>query len=130
MTCVSTRVRFRYPAPIPVAATVAFLGSLPMLMLGWYAIAIPLVPVVVAVWGLRAGTDADAAGLRLTALLGRRRIAWTDVAELAAGPRGQVLARLRDGTVLRLPAVRAPDLDRLVAAAGQQIGAEAGPAAQ
>jgi Bacterial PH domain len=108
--------RFRYPAAISVAAIVTSLGATPMLLLGWYAVPIPLVPLLVAVWGWRAGTDADANGLRIRALFASRRLPWRDIAEVAAGPDGRVAARLESGAVLRLPAVRRDDLHRLVRA--------------
>jgi Bacterial PH domain len=123
--------RFRHNASVPIAALVAFLGAVPVATSliaidgGTPAYAYPLlailvVPVLVGIWGWRAGTDADAEGLRLRALVGSRRIAWSHISALA--PRGrQVIASLTDGRAIVLPAVSRADLPRLIAASGQPL---------
>ena len=124
------RARFRYNVSICLAGILAFLGAIPVATVGFghddvpaYAyvlLLILLVPLAVAVWGWRAGTDADPNGLRIRALISSRRIPWTDVALL--GPRGRrVYAQLTDGRAIKLAAVSPGDLPRLVAASGQQI---------
>ncbi|GAA3726972.1 hypothetical protein GCM10022225_05250 [Plantactinospora mayteni] len=115
-------LRFRHSQAIWVAAVIAFLGALPLATARWYLVPLLLVPVAVGVWAWRAGTDADRAGVRIRALLGERRIAWSEIAELASDPRGQAVVRLRDGSTATLPAVRAADLPGLVAASGQPLG--------
>ncbi|NES28611.1 PH domain-containing protein [Micromonospora terminaliae] len=119
-------VRFRHSQAILVAAIVAFLGALPLATARWWLLWVLLIPLAVGVWAWRAGTDADARELRLRALLGQRRVPWERVAELAADPRGRAVARLDDGETLVLPAVRAADLPRLVAATGQALPESAG----
>ncbi|MET7971169.1 PH domain-containing protein [Micromonospora sp. NPDC005305] len=119
-------VRFRYNQAILVAALVAFLGALPLATARWWLLWVLLVPLAVAVWAWRAGTDADARELRLRALVGQRRVPWARVAELAADPRGRAVARLDNGETLMLPAVRAADLPRLVSATGQELPESAG----
>ncbi|MFY1633430.1 PH domain-containing protein [Solwaraspora sp. WMMB335] len=123
-------VRFRPHQAIMLAAVIGFVGSLPLASTRWYLLPILLVPLVIAIWAVRAGTDADDTGLRVRALLGQRRIPWSRVAELAADPRGRAVARLTDGDQVRLPAVRGTDLPRLVAASGQPLddAPGAGPA--
>jgi len=124
-------LKFRYNAAIPVAALLAFLGALPLATARWYLAPILLVPAAVAVWGWRAGTDADRTGLRLRALAGSRRVDWSRVRALAPDDRGRVHAQLDSGVAVRLPAVRAADLPRLIAASGQQADEPAdGPAGQ
>ncbi len=124
------RARFRYNVSICLAGILAFLGAIPVATVGFghddvpaYAyvlLLILLVPLAVAVWGWRAGTDADANGLRIRALISSRRIPWTDVALL--GPRRRrVYAQLTDGRAIKLAAVGPADLPRLVAASGQKI---------
>jgi Bacterial PH domain len=124
------RARFRYNVSICLAGILAFLGAIPVATVGFghddvppYAyvlLLILLIPLAVAVWGWRAGTDADANGLRIRALISSRRIPWTDVALL--GPRRRrVYAQLIDGRAIKLAAVSPADLPRLVAASGQQI---------
>ncbi|SCE66597.1 PH domain-containing protein [Micromonospora mirobrigensis] len=114
-------LRFRHNQAILVAAIVAFIGALPLATARSYLLPVLLVPVAVAVWAWRAGTDADPRELRLRALTGQRRIAWERVAELAADPRGRAVVRLDDGERLVLPAVRGSDLPRLVAVTGQPL---------
>lgn len=124
------RARFRYNVSICLAGILAFLGAIPVATVGFghedvpaYAyvlLLILLVPLSIAVWGWRAGTDADANGLRIRALISSRRIPWTDVALL--GPRRRrVYAQLTDGRAIKLAAVSPADLPRLVAASGQKI---------
>ncbi|MCO1615255.1 PH domain-containing protein [Micromonospora tulbaghiae] len=119
-------VRFRHNQAILVAAIVAFIGALPLASARWWLLWVLLVPLAVAVWAWRAGTDADARELRLRALVGQRRVPWNRVAELAGDARGRAVARLDDGEVVVLPAVRATDLPRLVAVTGQELSGTAG----
>ncbi|MFY1695292.1 MULTISPECIES: PH domain-containing protein [unclassified Solwaraspora] len=114
-------VRFRPHQAIMLAAILAFVGSLPLASTRWYFLPILLVPLAIALWAVRAGTDADADGLHVRALLGQRRIPWSRVAELTADPHGRAVARLTDGHRVPLPAVRAGDLPRLIAASGQPL---------
>jgi hypothetical protein len=123
-------ISFRHNQAILVAAIVAFIGALPLATARWWLLWVLLVPLAVAVWAWRSGTDADPTELRLRALFGRRRIPWARVAELAADPRGRVAVRLDDGEQLVLPAVRAGDLPRLIAVTGQELPAAGRPAGQ
>ena len=112
-------VRFRYNQAILVAAIIAFVGALPLANARDYLLPVLLVPLAVAVWAWRAGTDADARELRIRALVGQRRIEWDQVLELTTDQRGRAVARLDDGRQVTLPAVRGADLPQLVAATGQ-----------
>ncbi|GAA4575751.1 hypothetical protein GCM10023176_45680 [Micromonospora coerulea] len=114
-------VRFRHSQAILVAAIVAFIGALPLASARWWLLWVLLIPLAVAVWAWRSGTDADPRELRLRALTGQRRIAWDRVAELTADGRGRAVVRLDDGEQLVLPAVRATELPRLIAATGQEL---------
>ncbi|MEV4709872.1 PH domain-containing protein [Micromonospora sp. NPDC049374] len=113
--------RFRHNQAILVGAIVATIGALPLASSRTYLLPVLLVPLAVAVWAWRAGTDADVRGLRVRALAGERRIPWDQVVELAADPRGRAVAQLDDGRWFVLPAVRGEDLPRLVAAAGRDL---------
>ena len=117
----SDTVRFRYNQAILVAAIIAFVGALPLANSRVYLLPVLLVPLAVAVWAWRAGTDADARELRVRALAGQRRIDWDRVLELTSDQRGRAVARLDDGHQVILPAVRGADLPRLVAATGQTL---------
>ncbi|HEX5542424.1 MAG TPA: PH domain-containing protein [Micromonospora sp.] len=114
-------VRFRYSQAIWIAAVIAFIGALPLVGAGWYFTPVLLVPLAVWAWGWRAGTDADPSGLRVRALLGERRIDWSEIVELAPDERNRVVVLLRSGQVTRLPAVRTNDLPKLISASGQQV---------
>jgi hypothetical protein len=127
------RVRIRYNVSIAIAGLVGFLGAVPLATAGfvdrshghpWYAyplLAILLVPIAVAGWGWRAGTDADAEGLRVRPYgLGSRRIAWSEIVGIVPQNR-RIYAILTDDRAVPLPAVTRNDLARLVAAAGEQI---------
>ncbi|MCG5459997.1 PH domain-containing protein [Micromonospora sp. PSH03] len=114
-------VRFRYNQAILVAAIIAFVGALPLANARDYLLPVLLVPLAVAVWAWRAGTDADARELRIRALVGQRRIGWDQVLELTTDQRGRAVARLDDGHQVTLPAVRGADLPRLVAVTGQPL---------
>jgi hypothetical protein len=114
-------VHFRHNQAIWVAAIVAFLGALPLATARWFLTPVLLVPLAIAVWAWRAGTDADATEVRVRALVGQRRIPWSRIVELASDGNGRAIARLDDGRTTPLPAVRAADLPRLVAATGQSL---------
>ncbi|WP_319462143.1 PH domain-containing protein [Micromonospora sp. RTP1Z1] len=114
-------VRFRPNQAILVAAIVASIGALPLATARWWLLWVLLIPLAVAVWAWRSGTEADPQELRLRALTGQRRIGWERVAELTGDERGRAIVRLDDGERLVLPAVRAADLPRLISATGQEL---------
>lgn len=118
--------RFRYNPAALVAAAVVFIGTLPIATARWYLLPTLFIPLLVAGWALRAGTDADQNGLCLRALVGQRRITWSQISELTGDSRGHAIARLTDGRVTTLPAVRTTDLPRLVAASGQPLNGQDG----
>jgi hypothetical protein len=128
-------IRFRYNIAIALAGLLGFLGAIPVATSligydldgtvrsggtpGWayLLLLILLVPLAVALWGWRAGTDADAAGLRLRALFGSRSVRWDEITAIV--PQGRrVLATLTNGRAVALPAVTRADIPRLVAATG------------
>ncbi|MEU3455827.1 PH domain-containing protein [Micromonospora sp. NPDC006766] len=118
-------IRFRHNQAILVAAIVAFVGALPVATANWWLLWLLLIPLTVLVWAWRAGTDADPRELRLRALAGQRRIPWARIAELTGDARGRGVARLDDGEMVMLPAVRAADLPRLVSVTGQKLSGDA-----
>jgi hypothetical protein len=120
-----TRVRFRYHSGITIAGLVATFGAIPVATVRWYLAPILLVPLAVAVWGWRAGTDADTDGVTIRALLGRRRLPWSTIDGFTP-QRDRVFAVLSGGTAVRLPGVTAADLPRLVAASGHDLDAPTG----
>jgi hypothetical protein len=118
-----TPVKFRHNVAIPIAALVALLGATPLATASWYLAPILLVPLAVLIWGWRSGTDADAEGLSIRALLGRRRVPWTSITGFTPTGR-RVVALLAGGRSLTLPAVTPTDLPSLIAASGQELEAD------
>src|SRR5262245_46341186 len=86
-------VRCRYNAAITVAAAVALLGAVPLATSRWYFAPLLFVPLAVGVWGWRAGTDANANGVRARALFGSRFLPWSRIDSLVVGERNRVYAR-------------------------------------
>jgi hypothetical protein len=120
MTVMSTQ-RFRYSSAITVAAVIVMISGISLATWAPYLLPVLVVPLAVAVWSWRAGTNADSHGLTVRALLGSRRLPWPSVSGLVTDGRGHVSAQLTSGTAVQLPAVTAADLPRLVAASGQEL---------
>ncbi len=116
-------VKFRYNAALTVAAVIAAIGAVPLAATRWYLVPLLVVPVVVAVWAWRAGTDAGPDGLRVRALFGSRLVPWSRVETLVVDERRRVHAQTGSGGAIRLPAVAPADLPRLVAASGEELRA-------
>jgi hypothetical protein len=111
-----SRLRFRHSAAIAIGALVALLGALPIATARWYLIPILLIPLVVLVWGWRTGTDVDADGVAVRALLATRRVPWSRITGFAPVDR-RVVATLAGDATLALPAVGRADLPKLLRAA-------------
>jgi hypothetical protein len=114
-------LRFRHNSAVTVAAVLAVIGGLSLAKWAAYLLPLLLVPLAIAVWGWRSGTDVDANGVTVRAALGKRRMPWTEIAELNRDGRGRVTARLTSGRALRLTAVPASALAQVVAASGQTL---------
>jgi hypothetical protein len=121
VSTIGQTLRFRHSSAITVAAVIAAIAAIPVLAASpWFAF-ILLIPLAVGLWSWRAGTDADEEGLLVRAAFGSTKVRWRDVAELAVDPRGTVFVRTTGGGVIRLPAVPATELPRLIAASGQEL---------
>jgi hypothetical protein len=127
-------LRFRHSGALLAAALLGLVCMLPVVFgpdlyaqpaggstVRWQLTPLLLVPILLAAWAWRTGTDADRDGIRVRALLGQRAIRWPHIRELAADGRGRAVALLTDGRTVALPAVNRADLPRLVAASGQQL---------
>ena len=114
-------LRVRRSGALLVAALIALVGTIPLAGQRWSLTPILLIPLAILVWAWRAGTDVDAESLRVRALLGRKVIPWSQVAELAPDPRGRVSALLIDGRVIRLTGVTVGNLPVVLKAGGQEI---------
>ena len=114
------RVSFRQHSGLTIAGLVAFFGAIPVATARWYLLPLLLVPLGVAAWAWRSGTDATPEGLTIRALFGRRRLPWARVAGFV--PEGRrVNAVLDGGAVLRLPAVTPGDVPALLVAGDQKL---------
>ncbi len=113
-------MRFRHHSGIAIAGLVALFGAVPFATARWYLAPVLLVPATVAVWGWRAGTDADESGVTVRALLGRRRLPWERITGFAPAGR-RVVAVLDGGATVALSAVTPADLPKLVAASGTTV---------
>ena len=122
-----TRVRFRQHLGLAIAGLVAFFGAIPVATYRWYLAPILLIPAAVAIWGWRAGTDADENGLTIRALLGQRRLPWSRIEGFVPVGRWRVHAVLPGGATIRLVAVTPDDLPKLVAASGEELNNRSEP---
>jgi hypothetical protein len=116
--------RFRYHSALLVAGIIATIGALSLASQGGLLILVLIPPLLFCLWAWRAGTDADAEGLRVQALFGSQKISWSRVAALTSDDKGRGVAALTDGGLLPLPAVRSSDLTRLAAASGKLVSAD------
>jgi hypothetical protein len=110
---------FRKPAALAITALLALIGSVSLASQGGWLVLVPLIPLAVAIWAWRAGTDVNTYGIRVRALLGSRVVSWDDVEALVPDQRGGVVAVLTNDTALRLTAVKETDLPRILAASGK-----------
>ncbi|WP_238008214.1 PH domain-containing protein [Dactylosporangium sp. AC04546] len=114
------KVKFRRNAAIAVAAGITVIGAVPLLAESVWFLPILFLPLAVTVWAWRAGTDVDEDGFTVRALLASRRFPWAVVDGLIAQG-DTVQARLANGHLVTLDAVRAADLPRLVKASGREL---------
>jgi hypothetical protein len=114
-------VKFRRNTASVIAALLAVVPAMLFCvyaMPSWLAL-LPMValPVVIAVWSWRSGTDARTDGLVIRTLPGRRHLRWTGLSGVVAEAGGRVSARLTSGTAVHLPAVATRDVPTLEALA-------------
>ncbi|MEV6601919.1 PH domain-containing protein [Actinoplanes sp. NPDC051346] len=104
-----------------LAALTAFVGTVPIATVRWQFVPLLLIPLAIAIWTWRAGTDVDTEGLRVRALIGSTTVPWSRVAELAPDPRGRVSALLTDGMMVPLTGVTTGNLAAVLKAGGQEV---------
>jgi hypothetical protein len=117
------KVKFRRSAAIAVAAGITVIGAVPLLAESVWFLLVLLVPLAITIWAWRAGTDVDQRGFTVRALLGSRTVPWNAVDGLVSDGR-TVQARLANGAMVPLDAVRPSDLPRVVQASGQELPTE------
>jgi hypothetical protein len=106
-------LRFRHNSAITVAAVVALIATISVGSWQPYLLVLLVIPLAVAIWGWRSGTDVDADGLTVRAALGNRRLPWDTINVLTPAGR-QVVAVLTSGGQVVLTAVTPDDLPKLV----------------
>lgn len=114
-------LRFRRHSAITVAAIIVLISGVTLGTWAPYLLPLLVIPLLVAVWGWRSGTDVGADGLTVRAAVGNRRIPWSEVTGIMLDSDGNPAARLSSGRFVSLPAVSPADLPRLVAASGQKL---------
>ena len=114
-------LRLRRHSAITVAALIALISGFSLGTWAPYLLPLLVIPLLIAVWGWRSGTDVDADGLTVRAAVGRRRIAWSEVTGIMLDPDGRPAALLTSGRFVTLPAVTPADLPRLIAASGHEV---------
>jgi hypothetical protein len=125
------KVVFRIPTPALLAAGLATIGATPFAWAAPGLQAVYLLPAAFAVWVVRNRTTVDGERLVARSTFGRREVAWADVKAIKVTPRGWLSAALADGSLVRLPAVRAGHLPALAAVSGGRIpDPNAAPAAR
>jgi Bacterial PH domain len=98
-------LRFRHSSAITVAAVISMITALSFATWAPYLLVLLALPLAVAVWSWRSGTDVDQTAVTVRAALGSRRMPWPDIAEIVPDEHGRVFARLRSGSAVRLTAV-------------------------
>ena len=106
--------RYRHSSAITVAAVIMMIAGLSVLRWQPYLAFLLLIPLGVAIWSWRAGTDIAPDAITVRAALGSRRVPWSDVAQLQPDGRGHVEAVLTSGNRITLTAVPVDMLAELV----------------
>ncbi|GDY31846.1 PH domain-containing protein [Gandjariella thermophila] len=114
-------VVFRVPTTALLAVALLALCMSPVGLASPALLVIFVVPVALAVWLLRTRTRADAEGLTVRTLFGRRLIPWSRVTSLRLTEKSAVRAVVDGDGEVTLPAVRVRHLPLLAAVSGGRI---------
>lgn len=115
------KVVFRIPTPALLAAGLAAICATPV---AWGLPGLQVLyafPAAFAVWVVRNRTVVDGERLVARSTFGKRVVTWADVKAIKVVPRGWLSAVLQDGSLVRLPAVRAGHLSALAAVSGGRV---------
>ncbi len=113
--------RFRHNVAIPIAAVIALIAGISVASWQPVLLVLLVIPLAVAVWGWRAGTDVDTQGITVRAAVGSRRLPWPEVSGLEVDRDRHVVAVLAGGGRIVLTAVTPADLAGIVGVTGQRL---------
>ncbi|MER5260534.1 PH domain-containing protein [Actinosynnema sp. NPDC002837] len=115
------KVVFRIPTPALLAAGSAAICATPV---AWGVPGLQvlyLLPAAFAWWVLRNRTTVDGERIVARGTFGAREVPWSDVKAIKVVPKGWLSAVLADGSLVRLPAVRAAHLPVLSQVSGGRV---------
>ena len=105
---------FRHGAAERAAAVVWLMACSALATARWWLLPVLILPVLAVVAAFRRGTDFDDDGVTVRAVLRKRQLPWSDVAQLRPDGGRRVLLVREAGGAVALPAVRPADLPKLV----------------
>jgi hypothetical protein len=117
MSAPSTRV-YRLSRASYFAVLFVVFGVTPFVR-SWPLATLYVLPVLIVVYIVRTATFVDDSGIAVRALIGERRMPWTEIRGLSVTGRS-VYAVLGDASI-RLPCVRLRDLTSIAAASGGHL---------
>ncbi len=115
------KVVFRIPTPALLAAGSAAICATPV---AWGAPglqALYLLPAAFAWWVVRNRTTVDGERIEARGTFGKRVVPWSGVKAVKVVPKGWLSVVLDDGSLVRLPAVRAVHLPMLSQVSGGRV---------
>jgi hypothetical protein len=115
------RLVFRVPGTAVLGALLLAVCATPFAFAAPGLAAIYAVPVGMVVWVLRTRTIADAEGLVVRRIFGRRAMPWESLKGLRMTRRAEVRAVLTDGSEVPLPSVRTRHLPALALVSGGRL---------
>lgn len=116
-----SKVVFRIPTPALFAALAAAVCATPVAWAAPGLQALYLLPAAFAWWVLRNRTTVDDERIVARGTFGKQVVPWSDVTAIKVVPKGWLSAVLGDGSLVRLPAVRAAHLPTLSLVSGGRV---------
>jgi hypothetical protein len=121
----TARLRMTRTALFPVGLLA--LCAVPLAFVAPWTPVLLLVPLVLAVWVLRAGVDIGDDGLTVRSLAGERLVHWEELAGIRVARGGSLWLVTTRGTEVHAPVLRARDLPRVAELSGGRIDVPAPP---
>ena len=116
-----SKVVFRIPTPALLAAGSAAICATPVAWGVPGLQALYLLPAAFAWWVVRNRTTVDDERIVARGTFGKRVVPWSGVKAIKVVPKGWLSAVLADGSLVRLPAVRAAHLPMLSQVSGGRV---------